>query len=531
MLPYLEKLQPKKPKGIFSQKKILCIVEGDLELRYIVKIFKLFGYKDGCYPLTNELIKVAWGKNLPSINIVKPNCSFQGGSLKGSTVPLPAIEAYELYRDDLSIFEAIIIFFDGDKDSDNSVEEYFKEVINKDRDSLVVSIPCFESTLIDFCSCGSCRIDIEAKDESKYPCDRYKEYFSKLNCFEGTKNLIGKLDIDNIRFISKKESKLNITNRVIQDFMKNRKIINWLTTTSIDFINIKVASSDASFRSYYRLYQTNSTKIIMDSSLQKETLIPFLDVTNRLSSVGVNTPTIYNQDLDSGFLLLEDFGDINLLDILDKDNFKLYYKMAIDEIIKIQEACVDNIPIYDREFLRSEMELMEKWYLKRYLGVKIDRDIISSTIESILDIVLSQPQGVFVHRDFHSRNIMVRANDTLGVIDYQDARVGAVTYDLVSLLRDVYIEFGREDIEELVLYFRDKKALNISNREFIKYFDFMGLQRHIKILGIFARLSLRDGKDNYLDDIPQTLKYIVDIGMRYEESREVATILNSSYNQ
>ena len=305
-------------------------------------------------------------------------------------------------------------------------------------------------------------------------------------------------------------------------------IKKWLNSHNINFTNLESASSDASFRSYYRIYQTNSTKIIMDSSLQKESLEPFLDMTNRLSSVGVNTPTVYNQDLKSGFLLLEDFGDINLLDILDKDNFKLYYKRAIDEIIKMQEACVDNLPLYNREFLRSEMELMEEWYLKRYLGVQIDRDIISSTIESILDIALSQPQGVFVHRDFHSRNIMVRGDKTLGVIDYQDARVGAITYDLVSLLRDVYIEFNREDIEELVLYFRDKKALSIGNREFIKYFDFMGLQRHIKILGIFARLSLRDGKDNYLDDIPQTLKYIVDIGMRYEESRGLIEVLISS---
>jgi aminoglycoside/choline kinase family phosphotransferase len=269
----------------------------------------------------------------------------------------------------------------------------------------------------------------------------------------------------------------------------------------------------------------------MDSSLQKESLLPFIDITTRLSSVGVSVPTIYYKDLEGGFLLLEDFGDTNLLDLLDEDSFKLYYKRAIDEIIKMQEVSVDNLPLYDREFLRFEMELMEEWYLNNYLGINIDKDIINTTIESILDIVLTQPQGVFVHRDFHSRNIMVKGDDSIGVIDYQDARVGAITYDLVSLLRDSYIEFGREDIEELVLYFRDEKALEIGDSEFIKWFEFMGLQRHIKILGIFARLSLRDGKDNYLDDIPQTLKYIVNIGMRYEESRELATILNSSYNQ
>ena len=291
---------------------------------------------------------------------------------------------------------------------------------------------------------------------------------------------------------------------------------------------LQVASEDASFRSYYRLIDREKTFIVMDSSLQKESLFPFIDMTERLAKAGVRVPKIYTRDIDKGFLLIEDLGSVHLLQRLDAGNYQDYYTKAINEIIKMQEADTAGLPLYDADFLRFEMELMQEWYLEKYLGEGLDtqeKQIISDTIDQVAKIVLSQPQGVFVHRDFHSRNIMLTDQDEVAVIDYQDARVGAITYDLVSLLRDCYIAFESREIEKLALAFRDKKGLDVNDETFIRWFDFMGLQRHIKVLGIFARLHLRDGKDGYLKDLPQTLKYIIEIGSKYEETEVLATLL------
>ena len=295
----------------------------------------------------------------------------------------------------------------------------------------------------------------------------------------------------------------------------------WIGELGYDGI-LQVASADASFRSYYRLIENEKTFIVMDSSLQKESLLPFIDMTERLAKAGVRVPKIYAQDIDKGFLLLEDMGSLHLLQRLDVGNFQDYYTKAIDEIIKMQEADTAGLPQYDAEFLRFEMGFMQEWYLEKYLVKNLDADekqIISDMIVDVVEVVLSQPQGVFVHRDFHSRNIMITPLDEVAVIDYQDARVGAITYDLVSLLRDCYIAFDSKEIEKLALVFKDKKGLDVDDAVFIRWFDFMGLQRHIKVLGIFARLHIRDGKDGYLDDIPQTLKYVKEVGAKYEEMK------------
>ena len=223
MIDVLKQLQPNVTEENFIQKKMLCIIEGDLEFRYIVKIFNLFGYTKGCYLLSNELIKVAWGDTLPRhINIVNEKCKFQGGSLKGRKVPFPAIDAFELYSRDLAIFDSVIVFFDGDKDKNNEVEEYFTEQF-KDleiNNSLLVSIPCFESTLLDFCICGECRKTIDTINDEKYPCDKYKNNFSKLECFQGAKNLIVNLNQDKIDNL--KTSKLIDVNKIIQNYMSTQ---------------------------------------------------------------------------------------------------------------------------------------------------------------------------------------------------------------------------------------------------------------------------------------------------------------------
>jgi len=292
--------------------------------------------------------------------------------------------------------------------------------------------------------------------------------------------------------------------------------------------NIKVASADASFRKYYRLTQAKSTFLLMDSSLEKESLAPFLDVTKRLAHAGVNVPKIYEQDLEKGYLVIEDFGNTHLLSQLSQENFKTLYKKAIDTIVQMQKADVEGLPLYDKAFLHFEMDLMREWYLEKKLGISLtqaETQTVENTLHTISKIVLTQPQNIFVHRDYHSRNIMLCEDGELGIIDYQDAMSGAITYDLVSLLKDCYIAFDREAILELVLYFRDQVAPEINDDEFIKWFDFMGMQRHIKVLGIFSRLHLRDGKDGYLKDIPLTLHYTLDAAQRYDETKELAKLL------
>ena len=306
------------------------------------------------------------------------------------------------------------------------------------------------------------------------------------------------------------------------------KVRQWIASTRYKNYDLEIASADASFRKYYRLNGEAKSFIVMDSSLELKSLKPFLDVTQRLIAVGVNAPKILEQNLDDGFLILQDFGNVHYLNVLNSKNYKELYKKAIDEIAKMLHADTKNLPVYDKAFLHFEMDLMSEWYLQKNLCLELNdeqKELLENTLNIISDEVLKQPQNCFVHRDFHSRNIMIKDNGEAGIIDYQDAMNGAITYDLVSLLKDCYIEFEREEILKLVLEFRDIVSPEVDDKTFIKYFDFMGLQRHIKVLGIFSRLYIRDGKDGYLKDIPLTLKYVLETSSRYEETREFSKFL------
>jgi len=300
------------------------------------------------------------------------------------------------------------------------------------------------------------------------------------------------------------------------------KIRQWLYQTPYQHFAIEVASEDASFRKYYRLSHAETNFLLMDSSLEKASLPAFIKVTQKLLDVGVKAPRILEQNLEEGYLILEDFGSTHYLDILNWDNFEDLYTKAIDEIVKMQEADASDLPVYDKTFLIQEMDLMAEWYMIKLLPVSLSstqKEIIHKTINDIADEVLKQPQGLFVHRDFHSRNIMLAKNDAVGVIDYQDAMSGALMYDIASLLEDSYIEFEREDMQKLVLYFRDKKGLDVDDATAFRWFDFISMQRHIKVLGVFARLYKRDGKKGYLKDIPLTLKYLFDTAKLYKETQ------------
>jgi aminoglycoside/choline kinase family phosphotransferase len=306
------------------------------------------------------------------------------------------------------------------------------------------------------------------------------------------------------------------------------KLHTWLATTPYKEYALTIASADASFRQYFRLTKGDKTVLLMDSSLEKNSLPSFFSVTAKLLNAGVHAPKIYEQNLEEGFLILEDFGNTHYLNVLNQENYKELYTNAMDEILKMQNADASALPLYDKAFLHFEMDLMQEWYLQKKLGFTLDetqQKTLSEALNAISEVVLSQPQDVFVHRDYHSRNIMIQSDGNIGVIDYQDAMCGAITYDLVSLLKDCYIAYNREEVEELVLLFRDKKGINADDAEFIKWFDFMGLQRHIKVLGVFSRLHLRDGKEGYLKDIPLTLSYVLDTAKRYEETKALGKLL------
>ena len=304
----------------------------------------------------------------------------------------------------------------------------------------------------------------------------------------------------------------------IKEFLHNTPYENW---------QAEVASSDASFRRYFRLTQEDQTLILMDSSLEKTSLKPFIYVNNLLCGENLHAPKIIYEDREKGFLILEDLGSTNLLDVLDQDNFQPLYKECIDEIIKMQQIDPVSLPVYDEAFLKKEMNLMQEWFLEKYLELKLNDSeikIIEESLDLIAKKVLAHPQGYFVHRDYHSRNIMHCS--PLGIIDFQDAMNGSIVYDLVSLLKDLYIQFDPNDMNQLALYFKEQKNLQVSDEEFLQWFDYMGLQRHLKVLGIFARLYLRDGKDGYLKDLPLTLEYVLNASKKYHELDGLYKILS-----
>lgn len=311
-----------------------------------------------------------------------------------------------------------------------------------------------------------------------------------------------------------------------------QQIEAWIESLGYRDYKMEVVSADASYRKYYRLILKDKTFIVMDSSMQVESIYPFIDVSVRLLKSSVQIPRVYSQNLQDGYLLLEDLGDIHLINILNEMSYKLVYMKSISEILKMQKSDTTGLDLYDEEFLNFEMGLMQEWFLERYQNIYLsleDKQDLNTILELVKDEVLSQPQGYFVHRDFHSRNIMFAGRGKVWVIDYQDARIGALTYDLASLLKDVYIKFDRAKILELVIEFKllkGRELADVSDEQFIRWFDFTGLQRHIKILGIFARLKLRDNKPAYIKDIPMTLEYIYEMVELYPELEPLKRVLD-----
>lgn len=314
----------------------------------------------------------------------------------------------------------------------------------------------------------------------------------------------------------------------------HKELKGWLEWLGMEEPELHALHGDASARSYYRL-ENHDGGIVMDASEAKESVPIFIGVSMRLMDAKVRIPRIKSFELHKGFIFLEDIGSTHLLDkCVEGSDARPFYDKAIETLVKLQETPSQGLEPYDRNFLLEEMNLMTEWYLKEYLKTSfecLDGRVLLESFSLIADEVLSQPQETFVHRDYHSRNLMLDSNDEIVVIDFQDAREGALTYDLVSLLRDAYVKLDRRELQRLILLFRDLKGLDVDDKTFMRWFDFTGLQRHIKILGIFARLAIRDGKKKYLQDIPMTLKYILEVGQKYPELDGLISLLKSQYGE
>lgn len=336
-----------------------------------------------------------------------------------------------------------------------------------------------------------------------------------------------------------------------------KQLQEWLKQQSgLEKFSFDPASSDASFRRYFRICTDNDSFIAMDAPPTQEDCRPFIQIATILTSIGLHAPEILAQNEEQGFLLLSDLGTTHYLDILNEENCERLYGEAFNALITLQKSGPHNeLPLYSRELLLSEMELFREWLIGHQLGLELtdeEQNMLNQLFSSLADSAMEQPQ-VNVHRDYHSRNLMVTPPPNPGIIDFQDAVVGPITYDLVSLLRDCYIKWPANQVKNWALTYYHQAAQaglldemfdhpadwrlnalmtpsnNIDKQQgrFLRWFDMMGVQRHLKASGIFARLNQRDGKPGYMKDIPLTLSYIVEVTPGYEELQGLQRLISS----
>jgi len=293
-------------------------------------------------------------------------------------------------------------------------------------------------------------------------------------------------------------------------------------------------SGDASFRRYFRFTAKNVfgiqqvSLIAVDAPPEKENSQPFIEIAKLLFDNRLPVPEIYHYSLPDGFYVQQDFGDQLLYGSLNEQSADYLYGLAIDSIVDMQSVSSDTLPPYDANLLQREMHLFSDWYLTKHLSISLDtstKDMLEKTYLYLEHNALEQPQ-VFVHRDYHSRNLMVVNYDTLGIIDFQDAVKGPLTYDIVSLLRDCYIDWPSHKVNQWLTEFNSKLTSSFDINQLTQWFDLMGIQRHLKATGIFCRLNYRDGKPGYLDDIPRTMRYVQSISGKYDELKPFNLFIN-----
>jgi N-acetylmuramate 1-kinase len=296
---------------------------------------------------------------------------------------------------------------------------------------------------------------------------------------------------------------------------------------SDDNIQLTPLTGDAGFRCYYRFSNKGTSFIAVDAPPEKSNNDAFVFMQESLSKQNILVPNIVAVDLSLGFFCLADFGETLLADILTLENMTIIYQKAIEILPPLQSALSQNtaeIPHYDNAFVELELSIFSEWLLAEHLSLTLtdnEQKQLKNCFSVLNDNMMSQPQ-VLIHRDYHSRNIMVLENQKLGIIDFQDAVIGPITYDIVSLLRDCYLKWPDAKVTLLLNSYIDAvtkqySLTHITRAQWQRWFDLTGVQRHIKASGIFARLKHRDNKSGYLNDIPLTLNYIVDITERYPE--------------
>ncbi len=314
----------------------------------------------------------------------------------------------------------------------------------------------------------------------------------------------------------------------------------WLSTEfSGQAIVLSPLSGDAGFRNYFRFSVQGNPYIAVDAPPQSSNNLGFVAIAQALLQQGIEVPKVISHDLEQGFLSISDFGEQLFADVISEKNMIKHYQQAIDLLPVIAGTKLNSsysLPIYDKAFIELELSIFSEWLLATHLQINLSaqqQTQLEQCFNYLVDSALAQPQ-VFMHRDYHSRNIMCLAelslkpqpeqssSSTLGIIDFQDAVLGPITYDVVSLLRDCYVRWPDEQVEQLFDYFcqlitQELNLDEIPKAQWRRWFDLMGLQRHIKASGIFARLYHRDNKSGYLADIPLTLSYIIDISSQYPE--------------
>jgi len=317
---------------------------------------------------------------------------------------------------------------------------------------------------------------------------------------------------------------------------RQQMLTEWLQSLFPDKkFKISVASADASFRRYFRAtFSDDSNRIVMDAPPTHEDCRPFVHIAHLLEDAGAHVPHIYAQNLEQGFLLLSDLGDTTYAQAIKPANAKQLYGAATDALLKIQLASKSSeLPPYDEALLRRELNLFPEWYITKHLGVTLNEKQnakLEEVFARILANNLAQP-CVYVHRDYHSRNLMYVPDNNPGILDFQDAVYGPITYDLASLFKDAYIKWEEAEIMDwLILYWEKARKAGLPVREdfgeFYRDYEWMGVQRHIKVLGIFARLAHRDGKDSYLKDMPLVFEYLHKASARYIDLKPLLNLLD-----
>ena len=309
-------------------------------------------------------------------------------------------------------------------------------------------------------------------------------------------------------------------------------LAKWLDEhTPFSGSTLDVASADASFRRYFRINFDGQTYIVMDAPPELEDSKPFVQIGEWMKNSGLQVPEIFAKDLEIGFMVLSDFGDFHFQDALDKDNCDTLYDLAIDQIAKMQKSLIqskEKLPAFDVTWQWKELDIFREWCLPNF-----SQDSFREKASALVNAVDQIPKA-FMHRDFHCRNLLLRDDGSLGIIDFQGAMHGPVTYDMVSLLRDCYVDNDPKWIDQKVLAFHQaSKASNLAianatENEFLRWFDLAGLQRHLKCVGIFHRLKIRDHKPEYLKDVPRVLKYIHHVLDRHSDLENLRNLVNQA---